>query len=170
MPGSFRVPLTPRPEGLDLHRATDLLVETLVQIESAGDPLRVGSWGERGLMQIRPGTWSEVSRRHLGEELPFDLAFDPAANRQVGRLYLGDLQVYLYRNRHRWNSDLRSLIFASYNAGPQRVRNAGFDVRRLPRGVRDYVQRASALHDWHLAHDAARLHVVLREARGETPP
>ncbi len=168
--GSFRVSLEAKPDELDLYRATDLLVETLVQIESGGDPLRVGGVGERGLMQIRPGTWREVTRRHMGEALPFDLAFDPATNRRVGRLYLGDLQAELYRNRHRWKSDLRSLLFAAYNAGPRRVRGAGYDLARLPRSVRDYAERASALHDWHLSHDAIRLRALLDEARPPPPP
>ncbi len=148
--------------GLDLNHATDLLVEVVIQIESQGNPEMVGGVGERGLMQIREGTWREVTERHFGTAIPFDRAFEPDLNRQVGRLYLGDLQVYLYRHQDFWGSDLRSLLLASYNAGPERVRQSGFNVSRLPRSVRSYARRGSDLHDWLLKEDAAQLRELLQ--------
>jgi len=148
--------------GLDLNHATDLLVEVVIQIESQGNPDMVGGVGERGLMQIMESTWKEVTARHFEEAIPFDRAFEPELNRQVGRLYLGDLQAFLYRHREAWNSDLRSLLLASYNAGPERVRQNGFDVKRLPKPVQSYAKRGSALHDWFLKEDATELHQLLR--------
>jgi soluble lytic murein transglycosylase-like protein len=145
------------PEGLDMNLATDLLVEAVVQIESQGNPRMVGGVGERGLMQIRGSTWEEVTRRHFGEAIPFDRAFEPELNRRVGRLYLGDLQVFLLRHRNEWQSDLRSLLLASYNAGPDRVRRSGFNLRALPPQVQSYVNRGCALHDWYLEEQAPEM-------------
>lgn len=131
--------------------AANLLVESVVQIESAGNPRTVGRHGERGLMQIKAGTWSDVTRRLYGSRLPFDRAFDGQTNRKVGAAYLAELQEFLSNHRRLWKADERSLLLACYNAGPARVRQAGFDLRRLPATTKDYVQRASALHDAYLA-------------------
>ncbi|MGA0333948.1 MAG: lytic transglycosylase domain-containing protein [Kiritimatiellia bacterium] len=155
--------------GLDLEEATDLLIKAIVQIESHGDPRQVGGMGERGLMQIREGTWKEVTREHFGGEISFDRAFEPELNQQVGRTYLGELQRFLYQNRRFWKSDLRSLLLASYNAGPERVRQSGFDLNRLPENVQSYARRGSSLHDWYLEEQAATLHRLLDQA-GTPPP
>ncbi|MCC5846622.1 MAG: lytic transglycosylase domain-containing protein [Verrucomicrobia bacterium] len=156
------------PPVVDLGRITDLLVEAIVQIESAGNPTLVGGVGERGLMQIREGTWREVTRRHYGQAIPFDRAFEPELNRRVGRLYLGDLQAFLYRHRDEWSADMRSLLFAAYNAGPRRVKNGGFTLSTLPAQTQSYVRRASALHDWYLEKEETRiLHELLDRAAPE---
>jgi soluble lytic murein transglycosylase-like protein len=132
---------------LDKRLIGELLVETIAQIESAGNPRMVGLKGERGLMQIKERTWSEVTRRHFGKRIPFSRAFEPELNKRVGAAYLNDLQAFLHRHRCKWKADERSLLLACYNAGPERVRQAGFDIRRLSASTRDYVARGSALHE-----------------------
>lgn len=144
------VPQTPV-EPLDQRLIANLLVESIIQIESHGNPRQVGSKGERGLMQLMATTWTDVTRRHFGQRIGFDRAFDPQLNRQVGSAYLNDLQKFLARHRAQWKADERALLLACYNAGPERVRQSGFDIRRLPASTRDYVQRGSALHEALLA-------------------
>lgn len=146
----------------DRSRITDELIESIILIESAGDPRRVGAAGERGLMQIRRETWREVTRKHHGRAVSFDLAFDPDWNRRVGRWYLADLQEFLYRHRDEWRADPRLLLLAAYNGGPDRLRRAGFDLQRLPAPVRDYALRGASLHDSRLApEEAAALRSLL---------
>lgn len=166
------IPLEPAPpDPINYHRITDLLVDAIIHIESGGNPNRVGGVGERGLMQIRENTWRDVTRRHFGHPLPFDQAFDPELNRRVGQLYLGELQDFLYRHRDAWSADMRSLLFAAYNAGPSRVRDAGFAMERMPASTRDYARRASALHDWYLERDdAILLHDMLNRAAPHAAP
>lgn len=160
-----RIPLSElSPPTLDSTDAATLLVEAVIQVESQGNPNMVGSAGERGLMQIMEGTWQDVTKRHFGSSLPFDRAFEPDLNREVGRLYLGDLQVFLYQHQEDWQSDLRSLLFACYNAGPERVRSTGFNLKRLPEVVQSYASRASALHDWYLGDHSEELRERLIEA------
>lgn len=132
---------------LDSRLIARLLVNSVVQIESAGNPQMVGRAGERGLMQIKADTWAEVTRKQLGVRIPFSRAFEPATNIRVGSAYLSNLQGFLSEHRHLWRADERSLLLACYNAGPERVRRAGFDLHRLPASTRDYVKRGSALHD-----------------------
>ncbi|MDA3873879.1 MAG: lytic transglycosylase domain-containing protein [Kiritimatiellae bacterium] len=151
-------------DAINLVDATDLLIDAIIQIESRGDPTRVGSVGERGLMQIRESTWKEVTERHFDAPVPFSRAFEPDLNREVGRLYLGRLQQYLYDYKDHWRSDLRSLLLASYNAGPEKVRASGFDLRKLPLSVQSYAERGSALHDAYLQDDVHTLHQLLIEA------
>ena len=128
-------------------------LEAIIQVESAGNPSCVGRAGERGLMQIKEGTWSDMTERVYGTPVPFSRAFEPELNKDVGQAYLAYLAEFLRTNQSRWQSDLRSLLAASYNAGPTRVLESGFDVRTLPVSTREYVERVSALHDYFL-HDS----------------
>ena len=123
-----------------------LLVDAVIQVESGGNAEMVGKQGERGLMQVKRGTWAEVTRNLFGRKVSFDHAFDPDMNRQVGGAYLAQLQQFLAKNRSKWHADERSLLLACYNAGPGRVEAAGFNLRGLPESTQDYVKRASALH------------------------
>lgn len=136
---------------------TQLLVDSIVQIESSGNPRTVGSKGERGLMQIKELTWRETTRRIFGRSASFKRAFDPALNRKVGTAYLGELHAFLHANRENWQADERSLLLACYNAGPTRVAKARFRLDRLPASTRDYVQRATALHDVFLEEHALKV-------------
>ncbi|HEY8241554.1 MAG TPA: lytic transglycosylase domain-containing protein [Kiritimatiellia bacterium] len=133
--------------GMSVEEASDYLIDTIIQLESAGNPRRVGRSGERGLMQLRSRTWTHMTRELFGKKVPFDRAFEPELNRQVGRAYLAWLHKYLLKNKGKWKADERTLLLACYNAGPETVRRAGFAVKQLPASTRDYVKRASALHD-----------------------
>ena len=148
---------------MDPKRVGDFLVVAVVQIESDGIARKVGKAGERGLMQIKRSTWKQVTQKLFGRSLPFDRAFEPALNRRVGRAYLAEMQEFLHANRRRWhaNADERSLLLACYNAGPGCVKAAGFNLKRLPASTRSYIERATALHDYYLAGDAARVRELL---------
>ncbi len=126
---------------------TDRLVDAIIMVESAGNARKVGSRGERGLMQVRRETWAEISRAFFGGRISFDRAFDPALNRRVGTAYLAKLHRFLVETRGNWKMDERSLLLACYNAGPNRVKAAGFNMKNLPASTQDYIRRASALHD-----------------------
>ena len=155
-------PLTP-------SLVADLLVDAIIQVESAGDPRKIGSSGERGVMQIKRSTWREVTDRAYGKALPFYYAFHPGLNRRVGKAYLNELQAFLSRNKSRWQSDERSLLLACYNAGPERVKSARFNIRNLPRSVRSYVDRATALHEYYLADDAQEVRRLLMAKENGAP-
>jgi hypothetical protein len=146
---------------VDPKRVADFLVVAVAQIESDGMARKVGMAGERGLMQIKGSTWKHVTRKLYGHALPFDKAFDPAINRRVGKAYLAELQAFLQANRSSWRSDERSLLLACYNAGPTCVMAAGFNLKRVPASTRSYVERATALHDYYLSGDAARIRNLL---------
>ena len=141
------------------QRVSDLLVEAIVQIESAGNPKCVGPKGERGLMQIKRETWKDMTTARFGSPVSFDEAFNPALNRFVGRLYLDYLQRYIRQHKDKWQGDERSMLLAAYNAGPKRLRQADFDVNKLSKITRSYVRRGSDLHAFYL-----------RTELGETEP
>jgi transglycosylase-like protein with SLT domain len=140
--------IRPLPSGpLTVEENAAHLVDAIIQIESGGRTRMVGRQGERGLMQIRAGTWRDMTTRLFGSPLPFDQAFDPALNRRVGTAYLAWLQRGLLPRQAEWKTDERSLLLAAYNAGPGRLRKSRFNLAGMPRQTRDYVARASALHD-----------------------
>ncbi len=142
-----RFPVVAPAASLSAEQNAVRLVDAIIQVESNGDARKVGRHGERGLMQIKAGTWRDMTTRLFGQPLPFDQAFDPALNRRVGTAYLAFLQERLLPRQAEWRADERALLLAAYNAGPGRLRDAGFDLDRMPRQTRDYVERASALHD-----------------------
>ena len=163
-------PAIPRPASaqaatsLNAEQNAARLVDAIIQIESNGDANKVGRHGERGLMQIKAGTWRDMTTRLFGRPLPFDRAFDPALNRRVGTAYLAFLQESLLPRRAEWKSDERALLLAAYNAGPGRLRESGFNLAGMPRQTRDYVARAAALHDAFLDDMAAAVRAGLRAA------
>lgn len=156
-------PAIPRPvpaqteAALDAEQNAARLVDAIIQIESNGDAQKVGRHGERGLMQIKSGTWRDMTTRLFGAPISFDQAFDPALNRRVGIAYLAFLQESILPRQTEWKSDERSLLLAAYNAGPGRLRRSGFDLDRMPSQTQDYVDRAGALHDAYLGDVATAL-------------
>lgn len=151
---------------LDASANAARLVDAIIQIESNGNPRKIGRHGERGLMQIKAGTWRDMTTRLFGKPRPFDQAFDPALNRRVGTAYLAFLQERILPRQSEWQADERTLLLAAYNAGPGRLRQAGFSLAGMPRQTRDYVARASALHDAFLSDMAAAVRRGLQAAAG----
>ena len=141
---------------LPISSSVALFLEAIVQVESAGNPRCVGNAGERGLMQIRQGTWRETTSRLFSEPVPFDEAFNPELNRRVGKAYLASLQEFLLEHRAEWNADMRSLLAACYNGGPNRVLASKFSLQALPSSTQSYVDRVTSLHDFYLETAATR--------------
>ena len=144
------LPTAPSQAVLDAEQNATRLVDAIIQIESNGNPLKVGRHGERGLMQIKSGTWRDMTTRLFGKPLPFEQAFDPVMNRRVGTAYLAFLQERILPRQNEWLADERTLLLAAYNAGPGRLAKSRFDLARMPSQTQDYVERASALHDAYL--------------------
>ncbi len=88
----------------DRYRLDPDLVNSVIKAESGFNARAVSPKGARGLMQLMPGTASQLG-------VPD--AFDPQANVEGGTKYLREL-LELY------NFDLVKAL-AAYNAGPQRV-------------------------------------------------
>jgi soluble lytic murein transglycosylase-like protein len=84
------------------------LVNSVIQAESGFHVRAVSPKGAQGLMQLMPGTASQLGVPN---------AFDPRANVDGGTKYLRELL-------ERYNFDLVKAL-AAYNAGPQRVERFG---------------------------------------------
>lgn len=163
-----QVPITPSAAvatAPDVEQNAALLVDAIIQIESNGDARMVGRHGERGLMQLKAGTWRDMTIRIFGQPLPFDRAFDPALNRRVGTAYLAFLQEQILPRQAEWKTDERALLLAAYNAGPGRLFKSRFDLDRMPSQTQDYVARTSALHDRYLDDMAASFRQRLLASR-----
>jgi len=98
------------------------LVHAVVRAESAFDHLAVSSAGAQGLMQLMPGTASDVGVRD---------AFHPQQNLEGGVYYLSQLI-------ERFDGSIQ-LALAGYNAGPGAVERFG-GVPPYSETI-DYVQR-----------------------------
>jgi soluble lytic murein transglycosylase-like protein len=90
------------------YRLDPDLVNSVIKAESGFNVRAVSPKGAQGLMQLMPGTASELGVRN---------AFDPQANVDGGARYLRALL-------ERYNFDLVKAL-AAYNAGPERVEQFG---------------------------------------------
>lgn len=124
----------------------ELLIRTIITIESSGNPTAQGAHGERGLMQLRPAAWKEATTRRYGTALPFDQAWNPETNREAGEAYLRILLKRLRVQEAEWNAPLIPLLLASYNAGSSGVARHGYEIKRMPSSVQSYVKRASTIY------------------------
>jgi hypothetical protein len=90
------------------YRLDPDLVNSVIKAESGFNAHAVSPKGAQGLMQLMPGTASQLGVPN---------AFDPQANVEGGTKYLRELL-------ERYNFDLVKAL-AAYNAGPQRVEQFG---------------------------------------------
>jgi len=104
------------------------LLRAVIHAESAFNPLAISSKGAQGLMQLMPGT---------ATDLGVDDAFDAAQNIRGGAQYLA-------RMLKNFNGDER-LATAAYNAGPAAVQKYS-DVPPFAE-TQVYVERVATLRD-----------------------
>ena len=134
----------------DTPRVTPELALAIARRESEFNPTVTSPAGARGLMQVMPGTGSDVARDlGIGYSLQ-RLSTDPVYNARLGTAYLEGLIAQFGNNP--------ILVAAGYNAGPARARQwmrelgdpRGADVdvvdwiEAIPyRETRNYVMRVS---------------------------
>jgi hypothetical protein len=100
-------------------------IRAVMRVESGGNSQARSRKGAIGLMQIMPGTWTELrSRYRLGADL-----FDPHDNILAGTAYIRELH-------DRFGAPG---FFAAYNAGPGRYERHLATGRPLPAETQAYV-------------------------------
>jgi soluble lytic murein transglycosylase-like protein len=113
-------------EAAELYHLDPLMIQAVMETESAFDPMAVSPVGAVGLMQLMPDVAAE-----LGADNPMD----PRQNIMAGARYLRQLL-----DAHRGNI---KLALASYNAGPAAVAR----YRAIPpfKETRNYVKKVTGL-------------------------
>jgi peptidoglycan lytic transglycosylase len=98
------------------HQLDPLLVKAVVWRESRFDPRKIGSAGERGLMQVSERAAREWARETRVANFQADDLLDPKTNLEAGTWYLR-------RAFQHWEHQKKSLVFAlaEYNAGASRA-------------------------------------------------
>src|SRR5437764_3445338 len=98
------------------HQLDPMLVKAVVWRESRFDREKVGSAGERGLMQVSPKAANEHARENKIADFKLDQLFEPKTNLEAG-------SWYLRRAIEHWQNESDPLPFAlaEYNAGASRA-------------------------------------------------
>jgi soluble lytic murein transglycosylase len=98
------------------HQLDPMLVKAVVWRESRFDPGKVGSAGERGLMQVSERAAREWAREKQVENFRADDLLDPKVNLEAGTWYL-------HRAFQHWEHQKKPAVFAlaEYNAGASRA-------------------------------------------------
>ena len=108
------------------HQLDPFLVKALIWRESRFDAQKIGTAGERGLMQVSEKAAGEWAREMKVDSFRVEELFDPKTNLEAGTWYLR-------RAIEHWQNQTNPLPFAlaEYNAGASRaLRWAGGDDTR----------------------------------------
>ena len=105
----------------------DRWIREVMRQESGGRANATSPVGAMGLMQVMPGTYRELQRRHdLGDD-----PYHPYDNLMAGTAYL----------RQMYELFGSPAFLAAYNAGPRRLENFLYNNQGLPAETRNYVAR-----------------------------
>lgn len=113
-------------------------VDRVIRQESGGNPTAQSDKGARGLMQIMPETWADITKEIYGQPLPFSLADDPVICRRVGTWYLKWIQDQL-RARMKKEPTIAQIL-AAYNGGLGRLQKKKWNVSRMPAESKNYAR------------------------------
>jgi soluble lytic murein transglycosylase len=144
------------------HQLDPMLVKAVVWRESRFDPRKLGSAGERGLMQVSGRAAREWARESPVENFQIDDLFNARTNLEAGTWYL-------HRAFQHWEHQSRPEAFAlaEYNAGASRAQRWANTDPSAPiaeqtfrdnidfPGTRKYV--ATVLHRYHFYRDRGRM-------------
>jgi len=120
-----------------------LLVRAIIEVESKGNPRATSKSGAKGLMQLMPQTASALGVRD---------PYNPEQNIRGGVKYLGYLMKQF--SHIAW-PDRAGHVVAAYNAGPNRIKDAG-DYRRVPSATR-YAEKVLSVYEELRANAAAEV-------------
>src|SRR5438309_6372911 len=111
------------------HDLDPMLIKAVTWRESRFDPQKVGTAGERGLMQVTEKAAREWASESRVENFEADQLFDPKTNLEAGCWYL-------QRAIKHWNGQTDPIPFAlaEYNAGASRAQrwSGGGSTTELP--------------------------------------
>jgi soluble lytic murein transglycosylase len=144
------------------HQLDPMLVKAVVWRESRFDPQKLGSAGERGLMQVSERAAQEWARETHVENFQIDDLFNPRTNLEAGTWYLR-------RAFQHWEHQGRPEAFAlaEYNAGASRAQRWANNDPGAPiaeQTFRDNIDFPSTrkyvgtvLHRYHFYRDRGRM-------------
>jgi soluble lytic murein transglycosylase len=112
-----------------------MLVKAVVWRESRFDAQKIGTAGERGLMQVTEKAAEEWARENKIDNFQPEDLFDPKQNLRAG-------SWYLRRALDRWRTQPDPIPFAlaEYNAGGSRAQRWSGGDSRAPMATKDFVQ------------------------------
>jgi soluble lytic murein transglycosylase len=115
------------------HGLDPMLVKAVVWRESRFDPRKVGSAGERGLMQVSERAAQEWARETQVSNFNAEDLLDPRTNLEAGTWYL-------HRALEHWSHQKKPAVFAlaEYNAGASRAQRWANNDPQTPMSERTF--------------------------------
>lgn len=117
------------------HEIDPMLVKAVVWRESRFDAQKIGTAGERGLMQVSEKAAQEWARENKIDNFQPEDLFNPKSNLQAG-------SWYLRRALDRWRTQPDPIPFAlaEYNAGGSRAQRWAGGDQSVPIATKDFLQ------------------------------
>jgi soluble lytic murein transglycosylase-like protein len=118
---------------------TKSFIKKIISIESGYDSTKVGTSGERGLMQIMEGTYNTFSNES------FNNAFNVRTNIRTGIKLLKWIEQTLSRDHPEWEilskTDKLKMIGAAYNGGYTLLSKNNYEIELMKPHTIKYVQK-----------------------------
>jgi hypothetical protein len=126
------------------------LVKDTIRVESKGNPNARGKFGEIGLMQIKPSTWREQTKKLYGKPIGLEWAYSKWHNIETGIDYQRDLDAWLSKAISEYSSmskeKKKKLIAAAYNCGPGNLIQAyhiSKNLATVPKSTKEYIRKVT---------------------------
>jgi len=118
-------------------------VESLIKLESSRNIYAQSSKGAKGLMQLLPEAWSEVDGSDFDKN-----CYNPGKNVEVGIKYLKWIDNYCRNNYPGWDKltdiEKQKPIAAAYNCGIGQLEKGNWEIGRMPKETKSYVDSLRA--------------------------
>jgi soluble lytic murein transglycosylase-like protein len=131
--------------GCFLANAEEVDVDTVIMIESSGNPMAYNSGSKaKGLMQITPICLREWNKCHIRDGHSGDELYNPAINRKIGSWYLNE-KIPIYLRFYNLEDSAENRLMA-YNWGIGNLRKyMRGQYTTIPKETENYIKKYNKL-------------------------
>lgn len=116
------------------------LIKTMVRQESGYNQFATSHAGAKGLMQVMNDNYLKPNKKELSDTIEL---YVPEINIETGMKVVKGIERFCEKENPYWNEldqiEKQKIILASYNGGIGKLRDKEWNISRMPRETREYV-------------------------------